>query len=74
MIPALSRHLTENDIVLSCWQLSEEEQEYVRLHGKVWLTVWGRQPAVNITAADPFAASEEIPPSRRSSVGRAAPS
>ena len=53
--------LTENGVVLSCWELTQEEIDYVVEYGKVWLTVWGRQPAVNVTAFDPFSVPEEIP-------------
>ena len=50
--------LTADGAVLSCWQLSEEEQEYVATHGRVWLMVWGPHPPVSITAADPFASKD----------------
>lgn len=40
--------------VISCWKLTDEELEYVKEHGKVWLTVYGRQPPVYIQAAHPF--------------------
>ena len=59
-LPAL---ISETNI-LSCWELTQEEIDYVVEHGRVWLTVWGLHPPVNITAADPFALDAEAPVGR----------
>ena len=45
---------TTEETVLSCWKLGWKERFYALFSGKAWLTVWGRQPGVNVTCEDPF--------------------
>jgi len=44
----------DNPIVISCWDLSEEEIQEIVKTGKLYLWVWGRtQPPVGFTTAPP---------------------
>ena len=40
--------------MISCWELSVEEQLEVMLTGKVWLHVWHRHPPVYVSGNNPF--------------------
>ena len=46
---------TEQDLTVSCWELTETEILQVARTGKVWLYVWGKgHPPVMITGELPF--------------------
>ena len=50
---------------ISCWKLSWRERMYALFTGKVWLTVWGMQPPVNVHAEYPFETPQRNKATRR---------
>ena len=44
----------DGDENISCWHLSMEERLHLLETGEVWLHVWGRHPAVCVSAESPF--------------------
>lgn len=57
-IAPLPVHRDDEGTNISCWELSAQEYIEVLQTGKIWLTVWGDHPAVNITGQDPFVEGE----------------
>ena len=44
-----------NSVIISCWQLDEQDLAEVALTGRVWLRIWGSaQPPVYVGGVRPF--------------------
>jgi len=42
-------------IVISCWQLTEEEREQIATTGKLWMSVYGETvPPIALMTTEPF--------------------
>lgn len=48
-------HRTEMGIIISCWELTDDEIAKIRLTGRIWLSVWSgeTQPPVGIGVSRP---------------------
>lgn len=54
-LPVLRAHDGTNDVLVSAWELDEDEMEEINRTGRVWLIVQGTaQPPVALRISSPF--------------------